>query len=363
LIQVSNLDAQVDPGLDVGIRVGAPGLGVWEKGESYRYNSHLAEEDLAFVSEETPNPKKRLSARERAAQRAAEAAATRAKARQRRRLLAVGGPILAVIVIVAALVIVKTTTGSGSPKSGPSATAAAGSVISDVTTVPAAVFDAVGVGTIKAYPKLVTGSATPLTANGLPRILYVGAEYCPYCATERWAMVAALSRFGTFSNLGQTASSANDVYPSTATLSFHGSSFTSTTVSFTGVETESNQVQGSGYAPLDTLSAADAATFKQFDAAPYTTSAGSIPFVTIGNKYIISGASYDPQLLQGKTAAQIAAALSDPTSAIAKGAIGTANVITAAICATTKNAPASVCTSAGVVAATKALATANNANQ
>jgi hypothetical protein len=318
-------------------------------------NAQQSAADLDDVTDNAHQPK-RLTARERAAQRAAQAAAERAKARRRRRITAVGAPILAVVVIVAALVIVKVATGSGSPKSGPTATAAASSVITDVTSVPAATFDAVGVGTIKTYPKQVTGSPAILTASGLPRVLYVGAEYCPYCATERWAMVAALSRFGTFSNLGQTASSASDVYPSTATLSFHGSSFTSTTVSFTGVETESNQVQGSSYAPLDTLSAADQAIFTKYDAAPYTSSPGSIPFVTIGNRYIISGASYDPQILQGKTAAQIAGALADPTSAIAKGAIGTANVITAAICQITNNQPSTVCSSAGVQAAAKALA-------
>ena len=29
----------------------------------------------------------------------------------------------------------------------------------------------------------------------------MGAEYCPYCAAQRWAMIVALSRFGTFSGL------------------------------------------------------------------------------------------------------------------------------------------------------------------
>jgi hypothetical protein len=214
------------------------------------------------------------------------------------------------------------------------------------------------VGSITSYPKAVTG-ADPLTANGLPRVLYVGAEYCPYCATERWAMTVALSRFGTFANLGQTSSSASDVYPSTATLSYHGSTFASKTVSFTGVETTSNTVVNGQYAPLDTPTAADQALVQKYDAAPYTSSPGAIPFVDIGNRYIIVGASYDPQLLQGKTAEQIAAALADPNSAIAKGVDGTANVITAAICATTNNQPAAVCSSAGVQAGAKALSAHN----
>jgi hypothetical protein len=311
------------------------------------------------VSLEEGQPKKRLSARERASQRAAEAAAARARDRRRHRLLAVGAPLLVVVLVVAILVTVKATTGGGGPKSGPSAVPANESVIGAVTTVPVSALNTVGTGTVNALPKPVTG-APPLTANGLPRVLYVGAEYCPYCATERWAMVVALSRFGSFSNLGQTTSSSTDVYPSTATLSFHGSTFTSSTVSFTGVEQQGNKVVNGQYAPLDTLSAADQALVTKYDAAPYTTSPGAIPFIDIGNRYIIVGASYDPQVLQGKTAAQIAAALSDPTSAIAKGALGTANVITAAICAITNDKPAAVCNSPGVQAGAKALAGSNS---
>ena len=60
---------------------------------------------------------------------------------------------------------------------------------------------------------------------------------------------------------------------------------------------------------------------------------------------MIAGASYNPQLLAGKTWAQIATALKDPSSQIAKAVDGTANYITAAICEMTGNQPASACTS------------------
>ena len=43
--------------------------------------------------------------------------------------------------------------------------------------------------------------APPLTSDGKPLVVYIGAEYCPFCAAERWPMVVALSRFGTFSGL------------------------------------------------------------------------------------------------------------------------------------------------------------------
>ena len=52
----------------------------------------------------------------------------------------------------------------------------------------------------------------PLTDHGLPAVVYVGAEFCPYCAVQRWALLVAFSRFGTFSNLGQIiGSSSTDV--------------------------------------------------------------------------------------------------------------------------------------------------------
>lgn len=256
-------------------------------------------------------------------------------------------PIAVVLVAVLALVVVRLVHPTSTSASAQAP--AADPVVAAVTSVPAAVLDQIGAGTAAAAPKSVTAPA--LTADGKPRVLYVGAEYCPYCAAERWALVVALSRFGTFNGLGLTNSSAQDVDPSTPTLSFHGSSFSSPTVTFTGVETQSNQLEGGQYAPLDQLSAGDEQLVSTYDQPPYVDSNGAIPFVDIGGKYLISGASYDPGILAGKSHQQIATALSDPSSDIAKAVDGTANLITAAICSTTDNAPSAVCTSAGVRAA------------
>ncbi|HEY7295947.1 MAG TPA: DUF929 family protein, partial [Dehalococcoidia bacterium] len=84
-------------------------------------------------------------------------------------------------------------------------------VVSALTAIPQSVYDAVGAGSASNPPSAITAPA--LTQDGKPQILYVGAEYCPYCAAERWAMIAALSRFGTFSNLQTARSSASDIYP------------------------------------------------------------------------------------------------------------------------------------------------------
>jgi hypothetical protein len=106
---------------------------------------------------------------------------------------------------------------------------------------------------------------------------------------------------------------------------------------------QSNQRQDDGYAPLDKLTAEQEQIFATYDAPPYTTSSRGIPFIDFGGKFLVSGVTYDPAVLSGKTADDIASALADPTTAISKGAIGTANTFTAAICSLTGGQPASVC--------------------
>jgi hypothetical protein len=245
------------------------------------------------------------------------------------------------VVVVIALALVATL--ASKPKPAKKAAPAPRALLTKVSSVPASVFDKVASGTALAAPKRVTAPA--LTEGGKPQILYVGAEYCPYCATERWPMVIALSRFGTFSGLKTTHSSSTDVYPNTATFSFHGATYRSQWVAFTGVELETNQRQGDGYAPLDKLTAAQQQVFTTFDAPPYESSDGGIPFIDFGGSFLVSGVSYNPGVLSGKSATQIADAVADPTTAISKGAIGTANNLTAAICSLTHNQPATVCAS------------------
>jgi thiol-disulfide isomerase/thioredoxin len=272
------------------------------------------------------------NARERiAAQRAAAR-----KAEIRNRVFITGGSILAVIVVVVAFIIIKANQNSAKTGSGTSATGAAlpARVIKDITAVPAATLNAIGPGsTVSKAVTSISGSA--LTSAGKPEVLYIGAEYCPYCATERWAMAVALSRFGIFSGLRGIYSSSTDVDPSTPTLTFYKSTYASKYLTFTPVETTTEDRNTT----LQTPTAAQAKIWQKYD------SAGNIPFIDFGNKYLINQVTYDPSVLKGKTWAQIASALNDKSSAIAKGADGSANVMTAAICKLTHNQPANVCTS------------------
>lgn len=58
------------------------------------------------------------------------------------------------------------------------------------------------------------------------------------------------------------------------------------------------------------------------------------------------GASYDPGVLKGLAWSRIATDLHDPSTAVAKSALGAANYITAALCKLTGDKPATACTPA-----------------
>jgi hypothetical protein len=274
---------------------------------------------------------RRESARERIA--AQQAAARKAEAR--RRVLIAGGSTLVVLVVVAVLIVIKLSSSSPSDAGAgsPTGTALPAKVAAQITSVPASTLAKVGAGaTVAGTIKAVTD--TPLTSNGKPEVLYIGAEFCPFCATERWAVAVALSRFGTFSPLHGIHSSATDTPASIPTVTFYKSTYTSKYLAFTPVETtEVDKTK-----TLQTPTSAQSALWQKY------TQQG-IPFVDFGNKYVISGASYNYQVLQGKTWAQIAADLQDPSTDIAQGADGAANQITAAICKLTSNQPATVCAS------------------
>jgi len=241
-------------------------------------------------------------------------------------------------VIVVAMVVIRATRHTKTPAT-PGGTAAS-RVIDTVTSVPPATLDAMGAGSGITPPSALPSGTAALTKDGKPEVVYIGAEYCPYCAAQRWPLIIALSRFGTFSGLSLTTSSATDVFPSTPTFTFHGSTYTSDVLSFTPVETETNTQK-----PLETLTAEQQQLMQTFNPR------GGIPFLLIGNAYAQSGTSVDVGTIHGMTWKQVAAALSDPTSDVAKQILGAANTMTAAICKLTNGQPADVCTSAGVTAA------------
>jgi hypothetical protein len=285
----------------------------------------------------------RSAGQEIAASRAAER-----RAGARRRLLLAAGSVAVVLALVGTLIAVKL--GQSPARSAPSASAGTtAQVQQQVTSVPPGTLDAVGAGTATGF-KAVTGQPA-LTSGGKPELLYIGGEYCPFCAAERWAVAVAVSRFGTLSGLRLIHSSPSDVYPNTPTLSFAHARYTSNYLAFEPVEWYGEAADPStpfGHAYLQQPTAQQQALFARY-------AGGAIPFVDIGNRYFLPQVQYDPATLAGMSWAQVAAAMRDPSSAVAKDIDGAANVITAAICSLTHGQPAGVCQSAGVKAAAGSL--------
>jgi len=266
----------------------------------------------------------------------------------RRQWLWTGGIVALIAVIIVALIVISRL--QQSPGSASVPTLASSQVFNAVTKVDPNVLASVGKGGVQNPLKAVNGSPPILKGpTGKPEFLYMGAEYCPYCAAERWAVVVALSRFGTFSKLYQTTSSSTDSYPSTPTFTFYsalykGPVYTSSYIDFVPVETLGNVQDASGnYPTLQTPTAAQQNLLSTYDAAPYTSQAGSIPFIDFGNRYVLIGASYNAQDLASLQWQDIANDLAGSNSAVSKDILGTANYLTAGICMMTQQQPGSVC--------------------
>jgi Domain of unknown function (DUF929) len=274
-----------------------------------------------------------------ARQTARQMVETQRRAEERRRNMIRAGAIIAAVVVLIGIG-VAIALNVGGKKAAP-ATAAPSALINKVTGMSPAVLDQIGKGKVDPLPAAQTGNAVR-TADGKPLVLYIGGEFCPYCAAERWPMLVALSRFGTFSNVSQI----NSLEDNIPTFSFHGSTYKSDYITFQPMEIDGNAVNASnsGYVPLETLSADQQAIFSKFD------SGLSFPFMDFADQATVVGSSYQPTLLEGMTHDQVADKLSDPTSDVAQAIGGTANAFTAQICKLTNNQPSNVCSSAAVKA-------------
>lgn len=258
----------------------------------------------------------------------------------RRTALLVGG----VLLVIALVVVYFIFTSSQSSSGGPNRTVATTSVVSTVTKVNPTLLSQIGTGGV-ANPFKASGSSSSLTGpTGKPEVFFYGAEWCPICAAERWSLVVALSRFGTFHNLGETTSSSTDSYPNTATFTFYQSSYTSSYIDFVPIESADRQQN-----PLQTPTAAEQQILNQYNISGF-------PFMDIGGRYLIESGSYDPTILrtnpqdsssQPLTQQQIASQLSTQNT-ISQNILGAANYLTAAICSITKNQPSQVCSDTSI---------------
>ncbi|MGH9298907.1 MAG: DUF929 family protein [Acidimicrobiales bacterium] len=276
---------------------------------------------------------------------------------------------------------------SGGPAGGGhdpyiAATPAPANIVQALQNVPASELAAAGNGSATVGAKasganLIRLSGKPLSSGGKPEIVYLGSEYCPFCAATRWPLTIALDRFGSFTGLETTASTPLDTYPDTHTLSYATAKYTSKYIVFNSTEELSNvcptnlvirNTSGSGpayecsggqYKPLQSVSKSVATLASTIDSVAYFGSldqnGAGIPFIDFGGKYAESGAVYDAQILQGASWSQIIRSFQVPNEGVGQAILGAANKYTAMICKMTGDKPGSVCSSSFVKAAEKSL--------
>lgn len=275
----------------------------------------------------------------------------RNRRRQRRRALGATGATL----VLAASLLVGVLPGSSQPGTFTQISSLA-SYVREGVAVSDGVLNTVGLPP-RVMPLQTTGGSSLTTDNGKPAVIYVGAEYCPYCAVDRWALLVALSRFGTFSNLGQSVSSSStDVFPDLKSWSYLGSTFSSPSITFDPAEiyssTPASSPGPSDYQPLQDLTPLQRTAINRYD-----NSFGSrgLPFIDIGGRYVAVGSETSPSALEGLSLDQIALDLGNPSSPVAQAIDGPANYIVAAICSVAPGA-ASICSSPFVAQAQSAMA-------
>ncbi len=268
-----------------------------------------------------PSKKERRLARQRA-----EATARRRRARQKRLWAAVAA--LLSLALVGGIVALGLASHSSPPRTSSGTNAG---LVSDQSTATGA-----GVRAVFAQPHLTDGK--PLT-------FFLGGQFCPFCGAIRWPLVEALSRFGTFSGLGQMHSRpGEDGFQSVATYDFVNAHYESPYITLRTVEAA--DANGN---TLQSPDAEESSLVNQFDPQ------GSIPFLFVGGRYVAS-LTYSPGLLQGLSFQQILAEANSPHP----GPLGTAihreaDGLTAAICSTDGAQPAAVCSSPAIRSLMKTL--------
>ena len=206
-------------------------------------------------------------------------------------------------------------------------------LMNNLTGVSYSTLNAVGSGQGVTPPSIISGTA--LTSGGKPVMLYIGGEFCPYCAVQRWGMIVALAKFGNFSGIEYMQSSSSDIYPNTFTFSFHQSTYNSPYVVFAPYEAYDRSDNPQSPSPAANY----AALQQQYDPS------GGIPFVDIANKFAVDTSSQISPTVLSKfdNWTQIASQLNNASAPVAKAIDGEANTLITAICKVDGGKPTSLC--------------------
>lgn len=180
-----------------------------------------------------------------------------------------------------------------------------------------------------------------MVEGGKPVLFFMGGQFCPFCAADRWAFVKATSRFGTWTNLQPLHSKGGtDGFASLPTYNLVGARFQSDLLSLHHKEVadvHGNQLEGLQGVENDLVNAYDPE--------------GSIPLTVAGGKggqYTV-GPAFSPGLIQGQNFDQLHADVdADRPTAAVRAIDAEAEAMTALLCKLTGGQPASVCSSPAI---------------
>lgn len=311
------------------------------------------------MSEPGQSPSEPASPPEPETEHAAEHAAAVSTPRHIQRRYVALGLIIVAICLLGALVLVRDNSGPSTSTTVETFNAAPSSLISSLASVPPSVFNTIGVSSptnpvTPLHPargdRLPVWKAATVGGGVRPVVFFYGAEFAPYPAVERWPLVLALSRFGTFKQLGLMQSSGTTAFAGLSTFTFWNVSYSSNDVVFQPVERYGSlNPTGARYLGLQRPDPRQAAAVSSNEGTK------TFAFVDIGNRYVLSGASFAPAALAGLSQSQIAGYLTMPTSPLTQAVVTAANQISASICAVDGDRPGAVCQSRGVLNADRQL--------
>jgi hypothetical protein len=189
---------------------------------------------------------------------------------------------------------------------------------------------------VKVLGKFVEVSKDAMKRDGKLFVFFMGAEYSPYCAAERWAIVRALQKFGQWSGLNQTMSAAREEqFLNLPTYDFSEATYTSTHIEFVSRETKDRE-----FKPLQKLLKSEEKLVRKYNPKK------EIPFLLIGGRFMQIGSGFTPKIFIGHTFRQTETELKKTESEIRKTIDEEASNIAALLCVS--GLPPELCKEAGL---------------
>jgi hypothetical protein len=191
------------------------------------------------------------------------------------------------------------------------------------------------VAPLPADGKFQVVSGTPWSGDKV-RVFFLGAQFCPFCAAERWALVSALERFGTLTGYAPEAHTPGMAgFRLVPTYDLRNAVYTSPYLNYS-----SNEIFDKDNAPLDTLDADAQAIVDRFDPE------AKFPFLMINGQYVQFDSGFSPGLIDGLDFQTLRGQLeSGEQNEATQAIIAEADLITRYLCNSTGGEPGVVCTS------------------